>query len=170
VNAPMLIGSGTGFYDDANARQRGLALNQRINIHRVNLEPDPGLVALHPLHYFAPLEDVAIRKLRRQIEEGWYGHRDPQGFHVTRMLNESGLVYRYWGENIMWGTDDVERAYQTFRDSESHRENFERLEFTHQAAAFMFDSVGGNYLKTEDGDTNYLGPNWFIVHLFLTPY
>jgi uncharacterized protein YkwD len=160
--APMLIGSGAGFYDDSNARQRGIALNQRINIHRVN-------VPLAPLHYLSPLEDVAIQKLRREIEEGWYGHRDPQGFLVSKMIYDAGLRYTNWGENIMWGTGNVELAYEVFRDSQSHRDNFEQQAYTHQAAAFLFDSVGGTYQNTKDGGTSTLGPNWFIVHLFLTP-
>lgn len=155
---------GAGVSAETSSTTRSSAFAQRVNIHRVSMQrPD-----VKPLAHDAALHGVAVYRVQRMINELWYGHRDPSGRYVYWDMLTAGLTFEAWGENVCWGTGEPEVAFQAFLASEGHRRNLESGEYTHQAAAFVFDPFGGVYTSTlhNPPTQNYLGPNWFICHLF----
>lgn len=67
----------------------------------------------------------------------WFDHQRPHGDGWDTVFAQYGVRYRYAGENIASGQPTAESAYNSFWNSETHRENMLKDGYTHVAIAAM---------------------------------
>lgn len=75
---------------------------------------------------------VALARLKSQdmIDKNYFGHQSPTYGSPFDMMKSAGVTYRRAGENIA-GASSVERAHQALMDSDGHRANILKPEYTH---------------------------------------
>lgn len=102
------------------------AVYERINDTRIKH-------GLEPLQDNTTLNKIARDYSHRMEDEGFFSHYDPSGRDVAGRLQSAGLSFRWVGENIFKSYnvhDPVETAVQGWMQSQGHRENILRKEFT----------------------------------------
>ncbi len=83
-----------------------------------------------PLQWSAQLAAVAQRHAQAMATQGYFDHVDRQHRAVGERLNDSGYRYRWAGENISAGLDDVAAVFDWWMQSEGHRANILGADFT----------------------------------------
>lgn len=70
--------------------------------------------------------EVARRHSRSMRDEGYFGHRDPQGRTLVQRLDEAGISYSAAAENlarVSGAADPAAWAHERLMGSPEHREN-----------------------------------------------
>ena len=79
-----------------------------------------------------------------------YSHTRPNGKELTTALDEAGVKYSYWGENIHEKQTSVKGAMESWMDSEGHKANI---------LGKNFNSVGFGRVKDKNG-------RYYMVQMF----
>ena len=79
-----------------------------------------------------------------------YSHTRPNGKELTTALDEAGVKYSYWGENIHEKQTSVKGAMESWMDSEGHKANI---------LGKNFNSVGFGRVKDKNG-------KYYMVQMF----
>lgn len=125
---------------------------EQVNVQRTN----EGLAAL--------IMDEDVRAVARGHSEDmaardFFDHVNPDGLDPFERLAAAGIAYTWAGENIAWNNypDPVPTAVEGWMNSQGHRENILRQQFTHTGMGVASDGAGGYYFTqvftayTKDG-------------------
>jgi uncharacterized protein YkwD len=112
---------------------------------------------LNPLEANKSLNLSAFNKAIAMLESDCWDHYCPEGVSPWDFFNEAGYAYVFAGENLAEGFINVDSVMTAWMNSETHRENILRSEFTEVG----FGIVRGNYQGME-------GNTIIVVH-FGTP-
>jgi uncharacterized YkwD family protein len=85
---------------------------------------------LEPLKVDMEVTKIARLKSEDMVENNYFSHYSPTYGSPFDMLKSYGVEYVYAGENIA-GNRSVERAHESLMNSQGHRENILKREFTH---------------------------------------
>ncbi|SFE12310.1 uncharacterized protein, YkwD family [Lentibacillus persicus] len=110
---------------------------------------------LSPLEMHNRLSDVARKKSQDMADNDYFSHTSPTYGSPFEMMDQFDFSYRLAGENIAAGQRSPEQVVEGWMNSEGHRENILKEDFTH---------IGVGYV--EDGGLKY-GTYW--TQLFMTP-
>lgn len=102
------------------------AEQQMINL--VNQERQQA--GLKPLAVDYRLVRLARLKSQDMIDKGYFSHQSPTYGSPFDMMKNAGISYRWAGENIA-GAGSVDRAHNGLMNSEGHRANILKSDFTH---------------------------------------
>lgn len=91
-----------------------------------------------PLCANALLEQVAQSHAEAMAYGGYFDHIDTQGRGVGARLLAAGYNYRWCGENISAGKKQPEHIVQWWLESEGHRMNILKPEFTEAGFGYCF--------------------------------
>ncbi len=83
-----------------------------------------------PLTWSPLLATVARQHAQAMAREGYFDHVDRQLRGVGERLNASGYRYRWAGENISAGLDDINAVFDWWMQSDSHRASILNPDFT----------------------------------------
>lgn len=84
---------------------------------------------LQPLKANLELTKVARVKAQDMIDKNYFSHQSPTYGSPFEMLNKFGIQYRTAGENLA-GNQTVEAAHQALMNSEGHRANILKGDYT----------------------------------------
>jgi uncharacterized protein YkwD len=93
---------------------------------------------LQPLQWHATLAQVAQQHAEAMAYGAWFDHVDTQGRGVGERLLDGGYNYRWAGENISAGKQDALSTFDWWMQSESHRGNILKPEFTAAGFGYCF--------------------------------
>jgi len=118
--SPALAGddNGAGAVELSSDETRLLRLT---NEHRVRADRPP-------LKVDPTLCDIARAHAREMIELGYFSHYSPRTGSAADRLRAGNVDFRMVGENLA-GCTSLDRAFQAWMDSPSHRQNVLRSEF-----------------------------------------
>jgi uncharacterized protein YkwD len=112
---------------------------------------------LAPLRHHEKLADVAQAYARRMGTEGFFSHNDPEGRTVLDRVTGAGYRWRIVGENLARVKtkpgNEANFTVNGWMNSEKHRANILRPEYTESAVGIA---------RTADGTT-------YLVQIFATP-
>ena len=94
--------------------------------------------SLRPLQWHATLAVVAQQHAEAMAYGAWFDHIDTQGRGVGERLLDSGYNYRWAGENISAGKQEAQATFDWWMQSESHRGNILKPEFTAAGFGYCF--------------------------------
>jgi uncharacterized YkwD family protein/spore coat assembly protein SafA len=117
--------------------------NQKINIP--NLDEEKGVETavlsivnqerqkqgLKPLQMDWELQRVARTKACDMANKGYFSHQSPTYGSPFDMMKQFGITFRSAGENIAQGQRTPEEVMQSWMNSQGHRENILKPDFTH---------------------------------------
>ena len=101
---------------------------------KINEERSKAGVA--PLSYNSTMEKYARIKSQDMGDRGYFDHVDPEGNLITVKMQQDGVRYNAWGENIAYigGVSDADALATQFMknwmNSQGHRENILSSNFT----------------------------------------
>ncbi len=98
---------------------------------------------LKPLAMDQSLVKMARLKSQDMIDKNYFSHTSPTYGSPFDMMKTYGVTYRYAGENLA-GNQTVDRAHTALMNSEGHRANILKAEFTHVGIGIV---DGGPYGK-----------------------
>ena len=98
---------------------------------------------LKPLTMDLSVVKVARLKSQDMIDNNYFSHTSPTYGSPFDMMKKFGITYRYAGENLA-GNQTVERAHTALMNSDGHRANILKAEFTHIGIGIV---DGGAYGK-----------------------
>jgi len=78
---------------------------------------------IEPLRWSPALTQVAQQHAGAMAVEGYFDHVDQQLRAVGERLNESGYCYRWAGENISAGLNNINAVFDWWMESDGHRAN-----------------------------------------------
>ena len=96
----------------------------RMNAHRVSL-------GLAPLVWHSGVAAVATAHSQDMEDRDFFSHTNPDGEDPGDRLDDAGITYRAWGENIAWGYSTGASVLSAWLASSGHRANIENGTFTH---------------------------------------
>ena len=102
---------------------------------------------LPPLVHDADLTRIARIRSQQMAERGYFGHHDPDGYHVyVELLARFGHAYAWAGENLALNNYDPaespERALAALMASAAHRENILFPGFERVGVGHVTDATG----------------------------
>ena len=103
---------------------------------------------LNPLTFDPDLLKIARNHSKRMATEGFFSHADPQGKTVRNRLDDAGIKWRGFRENISYNggfTSTVAVAIRGWLNSEGHRRNLLNPLFTHSAIGVWITSDDTTY-------------------------
>jgi uncharacterized protein YkwD len=131
------------------------------DISRENLLAQHNLIRednnLNPLAVDDALSVAALNKAVAMLESDCWDHYCPNGVSPWDFFNEAGYLYVFAGENLAEGFINIESLMTAWMNSQTHRENILRPEFTEVG----FGIVRGRYQGVDD--------NTIVVVHFGTP-
>jgi uncharacterized protein YkwD len=83
-----------------------------------------------PLHSDPLLQRVANAHAQAMAGAGYFDHIDRAGLGVGERLLAAGYNYRWAGENISAGKDDIAAVFYWWMSSTGHRANIVKAEFS----------------------------------------
>ena len=98
------------------------------------------------------LQKAALSYARRMVEEGFFGHLDPQGRGMSDRMKKAGVQARAAGENVASNVS-LSRMAERLYESPAHRNNLLRNDFNAVGVAVVRASGSG-------------GSGWIAVQLF----
>ena len=107
-----------------------LDLEKNVTLQINEIREEEGL---DPLSERDDLIEIARKYSCRMAEEDFFAHESPDGGTVADRSAEYGVEYRYLGENLAYHTGaspEPDRVVDGWMDSEGHRENILREEYT----------------------------------------
>ncbi|WP_051189098.1 CAP domain-containing protein [Halalkalibacillus halophilus] len=84
---------------------------------------------------------VAREKSRDMSENDYFAHQSPTYGSPFDMLNQFGVQYRAAGENIAMGQRSPEQVMEGWMNSDGHRANILKEEFTHLGVGYVKDGM-----------------------------
>jgi uncharacterized YkwD family protein/spore coat assembly protein SafA len=140
---------------DANKQIPNIDLiypNQKINIPNINstkgveeqvlvlVNKERAKVGVKPLQMDWELQRTARTKSCDMAQKGYFSHQSPTYGSPFDMMRQFGIDYRSAGENIASGQKTPEEVMQSWMNSQGHRENILKADFTHIGVGYC---VGG---------------------------
>lgn len=110
---------------------------------------------LDPLEMDKHLSDLARKKSQDMAENNYFSHTSPTYGSPFDMMKQFDFSFRLAGENIAAGQRSPEQVVEGWMNSEGHRENILKEDFTH---------IGVGYVE---GDGPKHRTYW--TQLFMTP-
>ncbi|TSB46280.1 hypothetical protein FN960_12190 [Alkalicoccobacillus porphyridii] len=98
---------------------------------------------LSPLEADPELAEVARVKAQDMIDNNYFDHNSPTYGSPFQMMDHFGIEYRTAGENLA-GNQTVEAAHQALMNSQGHRENILKSDYTNVGIGIV---DGGPYGK-----------------------
>jgi uncharacterized YkwD family protein/spore coat assembly protein SafA len=86
---------------------------------------------LKPLQMDWQLQRVARTKACDMAQKGYFSHQSPTYGSPFDMMKQFGINYRSAGENIAQGQRTPQEVMQSWMNSQGHRENILKPDFTH---------------------------------------
>jgi len=96
----------------------------QMNAHRV-------AEGLSPLIWHSGVAAVATAHSQDMETRDFFSHTNPDGESPGDRLDEAGITYSAWGENIAWGYTTGTSVLNAWIASSGHRANIENGTFTH---------------------------------------
>ena len=96
----------------------------QMNAHRVSK-------GLSPLLWHSGVAAVATAHSQDMETRDFFSHTNPDGESPGDRLDEAGITYSAWGENIAWGYSTGTAVLNAWIASSGHRANIENGTFTH---------------------------------------
>lgn len=100
---------------------------------------------LNALIYTPVYNDIARKHSTDMIANNYFSHIAPNGHNARNRLNEGGLTFSYYGENLAYGQYSAIHAHEALMNSEGHRENILHADFTHVLVGVDFTVEGVPY-------------------------
>lgn len=110
-----------------------------------------------PVQFDPLLQRVADAHAQAMAAAGYFDHIDRAGCGVGERLLAAGYNYRWAGENISAGKDNVEAVFHWWMTSAAHRDNIVKAEF---------NAMGLGYAYVAD---DRLGFHHYWVQVFAAP-
>ena len=98
---------------------------------------------LSPLSLHNGAADAAL--VRAQELKRSFSHTRPDGSNCNTALDQAGISYRGYGENIAYGQRSAEEVMQGWMNSSGHRANILNRSFTSIGVGHYKDSSGTDY-------------------------
>src|SRR3954471_16412641 len=86
---------------------------------------------LKPLEMDWELERVARVKSQDMADKGYFSHQSPTYGSPFDMMKQFGISFKTAGENIASGQRTPQEVMQSWMNSQGHRENILKPEYTH---------------------------------------
>jgi uncharacterized YkwD family protein/spore coat assembly protein SafA len=128
--------------------------NQKVNIPNIDqtkgveeqvlvlVNKERSKAGLKPLKMDWELQRVARTKSCDMAQKGYFSHTSPTYGSPFDMMRQFGVEYRTAGENIASGQKTPEAVMQSWMQSQGHRENILKPDFTHIGVGYC---KGGQY-------------------------
>ena len=100
---------------------------------------------LNTLIYTPAYNPIARKHSADMIANDYFGHLDLNGDNARNRLNEGGLNFSYYGENLAYGQFSPIYAHEALMNSEGHRKNILHADFTHVLVGVDFNQAGAPY-------------------------
>ncbi len=100
-------------------------------------------LGLKTLESSPELQRVARSYAEKMVDQGFFGHLDPQGEGVTERLKKAGIQTRAFGENIASNVS-LSRMAKRLYESPAHRNNLLRNDFNNIGVAVVRSTKNGN--------------------------
>lgn len=100
---------------------------------------------LNALTYTPAYNPIARKHSADMIANDYFGHLDPNGDNARNRLNDGGLNFSYYGENLAYGHYSPIYAHEALMNSEGHRKNILHEDFTHVLVGVDFNTKGVPY-------------------------
>ncbi|MFC5714042.1 CAP domain-containing protein [Thalassorhabdus alkalitolerans] len=100
---------------------------------------------LAPLESYSELSDVARLKSADMRDAGYFSHNSPNYGSPFDMMSSQGIDYRGAGENIAAGQRTPQQVVDGWMNSQGHRENILRADFTHIGVGHVEGGSYGHY-------------------------
>lgn len=142
---------------DANTQIKDVNMiypNQKINIPNINttkgieeevralVNKERFKVGLKPLLMDWELQRVARTKACDMVQKNYFSHQSPTYGSPFDMMTRFGIQYRSAGENIASGQKTPAEVMESWMNSQGHRENILKSNFTHIGVGYC---KGGPY-------------------------
>lgn len=128
--------------------------NQKLNIPNIDnvknvenqvlsiVNQERAKAGLKPLEMDWELERVARTKSQDMADKGYFSHQSPTYGSPFDMMKQFGINYRSAGENIASGQTTPQDVMVSWMNSQGHRENILKPEYTHIGVGYY---RGGSY-------------------------
>jgi uncharacterized YkwD family protein/spore coat assembly protein SafA len=100
---------------------------------------------LKPLQMDWELQRTARTKACDMAQKGYFSHTSPTYGSPFDMMRQFGISYRTAGENIAQGQRTPAEVMQSWMNSQGHRENILKQEFTHIGVGYC--EKGNNWVQ-----------------------
>ncbi|WYP25310.1 CAP domain-containing protein [Alkalihalobacillus sp. FSL W8-0930] len=127
--------------EDADTDAAEFSAEEQQMLDSVNKERES--VGLSPLKADPELAEVARVKAQDMIDNNYFDHNSPTYGSPFQMMDQFGIEYRTAGENLA-GNQTVEAAHQALMNSQGHRENILKADYTNVGIGIV---DGGPYGK-----------------------
>ncbi len=94
------------------------------------------------------LNDSACEKLEDMVEHSYWAHISPNGTRPWHWFKKVGYSYRYAGENLAYGQDNVKELISSWMESPTHRKNILSKQYKEQGACTSYVDFLGIGEKT----------------------
>lgn len=128
--------------------------NQKINIPNIDkvksvenevltlVNQERAKIGLKPLEMDWELQRVARTKSQDMVAKNYFSHTSPTYGSPFDMMKQFGISFRTAGENIATGQRTPKEVMESWMNSQGHRENILKPDFTHIGVGFY---RGGSY-------------------------
>ncbi|HAQ39505.1 MAG TPA: hypothetical protein DCM73_00775 [Clostridiales bacterium] len=93
----------------------------------------------------AEISNVARLKSKDMADKNYFAHQSPTYGSAGNMLNQFGIRWSAWGENIAAGQKTPEDVVTAWMNSEGHRANILSAKFSKIAVGYVTNSNGRSY-------------------------
>ena len=100
---------------------------------------------LNALTYTPQLNETARKHSRSMAKNNYFGHEDLNGLRGGDRMENAGIRFSWWGENLAYGQYSAIYAHEALMNSLGHRENILRNNFTHIFVGVDFNTKGQPY-------------------------
>lgn len=90
------------------------------------------------LQWHATLQSVAQAHAEAMAHGAYFDHVDTQGRASGERLQDAGFIYRWAGENISAGKNNIDAVFEWWMTSAGHRANILKPEFTLTGIGYAF--------------------------------
>lgn len=125
-----------------NVKASNLNYEERV-VQLVNIEREKN--GLNPLSLDSAISNVARIKSKDMADNNYFAHQSPTYGSAGDMLNQFGIKWTAWGENIAAGQDTPEEVVNAWMNSEGHRANILSPNFTKIGVGYVTNSNGRPY-------------------------
>ena len=100
---------------------------------------------LKALNYTPQYNSIARNHSTSMAANQYFDHVDINGLRGGDRMKNGGVSYNWWGENLAYGQYSAIYAHEALMNSEGHRANILRKEFTHVFVGVDFNSKNQPY-------------------------
>ncbi len=112
-----------GSLDDPSVDPAVVEFVTLLNEHRTS-------VGCEPLAWNPDVAGVAQAHSADMLDRGFFDHRNPDGQSPRDRMDEAGIQWSRWGENIAAGYPSAAAVLNGWLNSPGHRQNIETCAFT----------------------------------------